>query len=331
MSESPLKFGVAGLAHGHVFGLIDQLEKEPRAAAAALADNCGLLSEFAGRFHSSYEDWKEMLAKESLDGLIVTDNNLASAEIAAAALEKGIPCLVEKPMAESYPSAKKMLEASKKSGAKLMINWPFQWDIGLHEAKRQLDLGTLGETVHMRFRNGHRGPKDIGCGPAFYGWLYDEKLNGGGAIADFGCYGAVLSVWYFGLPEAVFAIRGKYTKDVPDDHSLIVLKYEKTDVVLEATWATGAWDKAGNPSIHGTHGSLAVFGKTVELNLLDRNQTIELKGSVGSAVSFFIDVLEGKAEVTGMIDPAVACAASRVIDTAKLSAQTGRLEPLIAE
>lgn len=297
----------------------------------AIADDCGLLSHQKDRFASAYESWQEMLEKEMLDGLIVTDNNLASAKIAEAALAKGIPCLVEKPMAESYDSAKRMLAAAAKSGAKLMINWPFQWERGLHEAKRILDAGRLGHVVHMRFRNGHRGPKEIGCSKEFYEWLYSEELNGGGAIADFGGYGAVLSAWYFGAPSAVFGLRGKYTKDVPDDHSLIVLKYPDKDVVLEATWATGAWDVTGNPTIHGTLGSLSVRSDAVELNLLDRSERIELKKSVGMAVSHFIDALTGQAAIAGMLDPHIAALAARIVDTAKLSAKSGSLEPLVAE
>jgi predicted dehydrogenase len=32
--------------------------------------------------------------------------------------------------------------------------------------------------------------------PEFLAWLTDPKLNGGGALFDFGCYGADLMTWF---------------------------------------------------------------------------------------------------------------------------------------
>ena len=43
--------------------------------------------------------------------------------------------------------------------------------------------------------SGHKGPKKIGVDPEFLDWLTDPESNGGGAITDFGCYGANLMTW----------------------------------------------------------------------------------------------------------------------------------------
>jgi predicted dehydrogenase len=38
-------------------------------------------------------------------------------------------------------------------------------------------------------------PEEINVQPEFLEWLTDPKLDGGGALFDFGCYGADLSTW----------------------------------------------------------------------------------------------------------------------------------------
>ena len=43
--------------------------------------------------------------------------------------------------------------------------------------------------------DGHQGPQEIGVGPEFFEWLTDPVIDGGGALFDFGCYGANLMTW----------------------------------------------------------------------------------------------------------------------------------------
>ena len=56
-------------------------------------------------------------------------------------------------------------------------------------------------------RDGHAGPRMIHVSPEFFDWLTDPKLNGAGALYDFGCYGADLMTWLMKgeAPESVMA------------------------------------------------------------------------------------------------------------------------------
>ncbi len=60
----------------------------------------------------------------------------------------------------------------------------------------------LGDVRKVVVHDGHSGPKEIGVGPEFLSWLTDPKLNGGGALFDFGCYGADLMTWLMGRPTS---------------------------------------------------------------------------------------------------------------------------------
>ena len=51
---------------------------------------------------------------------------------------------------------------------------------------------------------------EIGVGEEFYSWLLTEEKNGGGAIIDFGCYGANLVTWVDGWRTPHIS-DGRYT------------------------------------------------------------------------------------------------------------------------
>lgn len=327
--SNAFRVGVAGLTHGHVWGLIDSFGKHPDVVLAAVAESDAILAEAKPKFERSYSDWRRMLAEEQLDGLVVTSDNKTSADITVAALEAGIPCVVEKAMARNGTDADRMLAAARKSGKVLMINWPMAWNAWLPELKRRIDAGEIGAVFHTKFRNGHSGPKEIGCGPEFYGWLYDEELNGGGAIADFCSYGAVLCRYYYGMPESVYGLLGNFTKsyEVPDDHAVCVLKYPKGSAVLEGTWATKGFDPSGNPVIHGADGTLSVFsGKIHQHNGKEEVITEAPRPTPGDPATYFIECVRGIRKPEGILDPEIAADACRILDAAKRSAATGRAE-----
>jgi len=323
MSEQ-IRVGVAGLTHGHVWGLIDAWTKVPGAQLIAVADATPLLDKAEG-FERKYTDWREMLENETFDALVVTSDNVESSEIAVQALGRGIPCLVEKAMAANSADADRMLAAQKASGKTLMINWPLAWSPWLPEVKKLIDADEIGHVFHLRYRNGHSGPREIGCDQWFVGWLYDEAKNGGGAIADFGSYGAALSRWLLGMPESVYCVRGNFTKDydVPDDHAIIVLKYPKGSAVLEGTWATVGSDGGPNPVIHGKTGTLSVQGG----DLVKSGEKVEVPAlAVRNPAEYFLDCIRTGKTPEGILDPEIAADACRILDAAVKSARSGCAE-----
>lgn len=322
------KIAVAGLTHGHVGGLVGSFEKFPGVELTAIADSSPLLDDgWKARFKTSYTDWMEMLETEEIDGLIVTSDNVESSAIAVAALNKGIPVIVEKAMAANSADADLMLAAAKASGKTLLINWPYLWDKWIWDLKARIDDGELGHVFHLRYRNGHHGPKEIGCDQYFVGWLHDEEKNGGGAIADFGSYGAALARFYFGMPESVYCIRHNTTKDydVSDDHAVLLLKYPKLTVSLEGTWATNGFDTSANPVVHGKEGTFGVHGRTIEhaVGWSKNEKTDSPDWKFTDPATYFFHLVESGETPEGPGDPVIAADAVRILEAAKESSRTG--------
>jgi hypothetical protein len=89
--------------------------------------------------------------------------------------------------------------------------------------------------------DGHRGPKEIGVEPEFLSWLTDPVRNGGGALTDFGCYGANLMTFLMEgeVPLAVTAVTRQVKPAIyprVDDEATIVLTYPRAQAILQASW-----------------------------------------------------------------------------------------------
>ena len=78
--------------------------------------------------------------------------------------------------------------------------------------------------------------------PEFLDWLLDPVRNGGGALTDFGCYGANLMTWLMRgqRPRSVTALT-QHLKTDPvyarvDDEATIVLDYPTAQAIIQASW-----------------------------------------------------------------------------------------------
>ena len=99
-------------------------------------------------------------------------------------------------MAVSTEHAGKMLALAKKYNIHLLTNYETTW-YGSNAKAYQLvkQEKRTGDIRKIVFHTGHQGPVEIGCSNEFLEWLTDPVLNGGGALTDFGCYGANLATW----------------------------------------------------------------------------------------------------------------------------------------
>lgn len=72
-------------------------------------------------------------------------------------------------------------------------------------------------------------------------WIKDPVLNGGGAVMDFGCYGANLMTWLMdnrkplSVVSAFQTIKPDQYEEV-EDQATVILTYPEAQCILEASW-----------------------------------------------------------------------------------------------
>jgi len=108
-------------------------------------------------------------------------------------------------MAANAEQAREMLRLARDARIKLMVNYWNLWAPATEEIHARIEAGEIGPVQKIIAEYGHRGPKEIGVSKYFAEWLYDPAKNGGGALVDFGCYGADWTLWLKGRPKRVYA------------------------------------------------------------------------------------------------------------------------------
>jgi len=90
-----------------------------------------------------YADWREMIAQEELDGVLVTGPDELHAEMGIACLEAGIPVLVEKPITRSLVESVALCRKADETGLVLMTVSNKRYSPPYRRAKRFVSEGPV--------------------------------------------------------------------------------------------------------------------------------------------------------------------------------------------
>ncbi len=244
-AEKPLRVGVAGLVHGHVGWILKAMQRADIAVVGIAEPNRALAQRYAEQYGFSmdlvYDDLATMLEQtkpEAVTAFNTIYDHLATVEACAP---QGIHVMVEKPLAVSLEHARRMQQLATKHQIHLLTNYETTWYGSNHAVYDLMQASALGELRKVVVHDGHSGPKEIGVGPEFLEWLTDPKLNGGGALMDFGCYGANLITWLMqgARPTTVTAVTQQIKPDVyprVDDEATIILTYPRAQGIIQASW-----------------------------------------------------------------------------------------------
>lgn len=243
--KKPIKLGVVGLNHGHVGWILSREAKDDVVMVGIVEPNRDLAQRLSDQHHFPmsmvYNTMEEMIAAvkpEAVAGFNDIYSHLAIVEVCAP---KGIHVMVEKPLAVSLEHAKKMEALAKKHKIQLLTNYETSWYPTNLRAYELYKEGVIGGLRKVIVRDGHKGPKKINVSTEFLDFLTDPKLNGGGAIMDFGCYGANLMTWLQDgkRPISVTAVTQQLQAEnnpKVDDDATIILTYDSAMAILEPSW-----------------------------------------------------------------------------------------------
>jgi len=273
-----LRIGVVGLVHAHVEGLLWQSTQRPDLKIVGIYDpDRALFDRLAAKYnldsalyHASLNEMLDASKPEAVSVMtLIKDHRM----VADACAPRGVHMLFEKPLAFSNDDARHIASLALKHRVLALTNFETSWYASLREAKRLVDSGGRASIRKMVFRHGHKGPKEIGCSPEFLAWLTEPAQNGGGAVVDFGCYGAVLSTWLMNgqRPTSITASTTTLKPAIyprVDDNATIILTYPGATATIQASWAWTHDNKEAD--IYTERGSIH-SGKWEELQVRDEN------------------------------------------------------------
>ncbi len=209
MARRALRIGLIGagsIAAYHIDGI--------RAAgdqAHAIAAGSGISAVRAARRFAiphACKSWKELLARDDLDAVIIATPDDTHEDIALAAISARIPAMIQKPLAFTSASALRIVAAGRSADVPVFTSYMhrhFPETAKWHAMKAGDDsestLLSLGPILSVRIRNATPGP-DWGD------WFYDGARSGG-VVMQIGIHGIDLVEHLVGPIAEVTAMTGQ--------------------------------------------------------------------------------------------------------------------------
>ena len=329
-----LRVGVAGLTHDHVHNIMHQF-KNGQVIIVGIAESD---QQLIARYKKSYQlpdslfynDLPSLIAHTHPDAVLAYNAISEHLGVVTVCAPKGISVMVEKPLATTVKDADRIAALAGQYHIHVLVNYETTWYDTNQQIFEMVNNNAIGATRKMIVHDGHEGPKEIGCSPDFLNWLTDPVKNGGGAIRDFGCYGANLMTWLMNgkAPISVTAITHHIKPAVypkVDDDATILLEYPDATGIIEASWnwpfSIKDWE------VFGVTGYLHALNDKV---LLERTKRTYDSISVHPAlyrdnISYLADVLSGKItpgnDLSSLPNNLIVV---RILEAASLSAKEGR-------
>ena len=335
--KAPLRVGLAGLVHGHASGFFDQFQHREDLQVVGIAEaDRQLAAQFAKSYGLAaslfYSDLEEMLKATHPQAVLAYTNTYDHRRVVEICARYGVHVMMEKPLAVSLEDARAIEKASRAGKIQVLVNYETTWYRSNQAAYDLVHDNAIGEIRKIVVHDGHRGPKEIGVGPEFLAWLTDPKLNGGGALFDFGCYGADLATWLMDgrRPESVTAVTQQIKPDVyprVDDEATIILTYPYAQAIVQASWNWPFSRK--DMEVYGQKGYAITVGRDAMRVRLPEKEEISadskpLEKTKEDSVSYLRAVLLGGLKPEGQSSLETNVIVTEILAAARQSAATGK-------
>lgn len=300
--------GIAQLVHLPILSKLGNVE------ISAVADiNKNRLKSVGEKFliAKQFSDYKELLATQDVDAVIIATPTNTHSEIALECLKAKKHILIEKPIARSLAEAKEINSVAKKNKKQVMIGMNLRFRPDAMLMKSLVSSGELGEIFYIR------------CGwlrkqSSEQKWFLNKNQSGGGVIIDLGILILDLAMWIMNDHQMKSVTVQKYnhnTKDV-EDSAVGLVRFDNDQVIsFEVSWGLHSeWDKF-HLAAFGTKGTahlnpLRAY-KRLETNRIDytlaqpANSSNLFKKSYENELKHFVGMVRENNPVASSCDDAV--------------------------
>lgn len=243
----------------------------PYAELCAVCDPAPESSDFA-QSHSipHFNQWDDMLDATKPDGVIIALPNQLHEPVALACIERGIACLIEKPIAESLPAAWRMTLAAEQSGTPVLVGHQRRHSPDISEAKRVIEAGELGPVIAVNGMTLFDKPAE------YFNAEWRTKAGGGVLLINL-IHDIDVLRYLVGEIESIRAFTSSATRgfEVEDTASLAIRFCNGalgTFIISDAAVSPWAWEyTSGQALYHPTQPGASLFlaGRKAALSVSD--------------------------------------------------------------
>jgi predicted dehydrogenase len=311
----------------------------------AVADICQDRRQAAGRTFPGvrqYESHLDLLRNErEIDFVDIAAPPYAHAEIAYAALARGLHVLCEKPLAVNGRQARALAQHAERSGRVLFPCHNYRHAPVIKTVRSALASGAIGPVTLVTLQT-FRTTHARGVDEWLPDWRRDRRIAGGGIAMDHGSHTLYLAFeWMRSYPHAVTAKLQTIGRYDTEDNFSCTLTFPTGIATTHLTWTAGV--RKVLYTLHGEQGAITVDDDAVTVHRRPRtgSQTATSERVVaashwmdashkewfGSLFADFRDAISNNTFVGSQTLDAIRCV--ETIDAAYASAALGSREVLV--
>jgi len=222
-----------------------------------------VLSKYTGV--KTYTNYRDMLASETLDCVLIATPSRFHSEIVETALNRNLHVFCEKPFALDSETAYRLALTAKQKRLVNQVGYHYRFVATFNEAKRLLDQQLIGRLHHLRAEA--YGP--VVVRPRGSTWRA-RKDEGGGCLFDYACHAIDLVNYLVGAPRAVSGtVFNSVFSDNVDDEVYSTMHFaDGFHGHLAANWSDDSYRKMSvKISLWGTNGRINVDRQEIQFYL----------------------------------------------------------------
>jgi predicted dehydrogenase len=240
--------GAGSISRSHLSALAARED----VAITGIADvNEAAAREQAARFgiRGVFTDYRELVAREDVDAVVIGIPTHFHAEAAVAALRAGKHVLCEKPLARTSVECEAVAAAVRESGRVFQVAFVRRFDPEWGTVRELVQAGAIGRPV--QWRRIVVGPPPQ---PPYGGW-YVQKAFSDGPLTENGSHDFDFARYTFGDAQAVTASLRRFGRigDI-DDMGTVIVDFQSGDQML------CQWSYSLPPGASASIGGLDVIG-----------------------------------------------------------------------
>ncbi len=189
--------GTGGNGRGHVKAMAQVAAAEVTAFADISDESLQLGLGVLGRAVPTFHDYREMLDKVPLDGVVISTPHTLHFEQVMTCLDRGLHVLIEKPMTCTSAHARAIIRKQEETGKVVLVGYQRHYEPRFRWVRQQLQDGVLGRLTFIQCFQGQNWLRDQEGK-----WRQQPELGGGGQLNDSGSHLVDVVLWLTGLAAA---------------------------------------------------------------------------------------------------------------------------------
>ncbi|MGD2245581.1 MAG: Gfo/Idh/MocA family oxidoreductase [Candidatus Aminicenantes bacterium] len=260
--------GKMGILHSALINTI------PQAELISVHDTNQKLAKYVqktGLDVAFYSNLDRMLEDSDIQAVFICTPPFTHFPIAQKCIEKNMDLFVEKPLAESFDSAKRMVSLLKSGEVVHSVGFTLAHVPIYQRAKEILEKKPLGKLFRFNV--------SIYISQVFSkkkGWFFDKRKSGGGVIIDIASHLLYLLTSYFGPPKRMYARLKSFFSEVEDSGSVVFDYEDGLTGVLDTSWSLPGYRTSSTTvTIEGDNGVMEITNDFIKLHLTDATPDYE--------------------------------------------------------